>query len=95
MEAADSTASMLEMLELCHASNCFVSYIAIQMKYFCTSYNNQDIVSYIDQYTSLFSQLEHMGRDAATKESQKAPMLLTFVDSKYSLESTAAAFCTK
>lgn len=51
--------------------------------------------SYVDQYTSIFAQLEHMGQDAAIPESHKAPILLAVVDANCAIESTAAALGPK
>ena len=51
--------------------------------------------SYVDKYSSLFAQLESMGKDIAIPESHKAPMLLASIDPKCPLESTAAALRTK
>ena len=51
--------------------------------------------AYIDQYASLFSQLERMGKDAAIPESHKAPMLLAPINLDSVLEFTAAVLRTK
>lgn len=51
--------------------------------------------SYIDQYTALFSQLEFMGKDVATPESQKTHMPLSSIDPECMLEPVAAALQTK
>lgn len=59
------------------------------------TYNGENTLSYIDQYNSLFSQLERMDKDAAISERHRAPMFFASINSKFSLESTAAALRTK
>lgn len=59
------------------------------------TYNNQNMSAYIDQYTSLFSKLEIMGKDAAIPKTHKAPILLASIDPNCKLESTAAEIRTK
>lgn len=58
-------------------------------------YTDQNMSTRVDRYTSLFAQLEQMGKDAAIPETHKAPMLLASIDTKCSLESTAATLRTK
>lgn len=53
------------------------------------------MASYLDHYTSLFLQLERMGKDAAIPDSHEAPILLTSIDITCSLGSTAATLRTK
>ena len=67
----------------------------MQTQLFRMSYTGQNMATYVDQFTSLFSQLERMGEDAAIPESHKAPMLLASIDPSCALESTAAALRTK
>ena len=43
-------------------------------------YTGQDVAKYIDDFTSLFSQLELMGKNAAIPETRKAPMLPASID---------------
>ena len=95
LEADDDPERMLKLLDARYASNRTVSRIAVQTQLFRMSYTNQNMSVYVDQYTSLFSQLERMGKDAAIPETHKAPMLLASIDPKCSLESTAAALRTK
>jgi len=95
MEIDDDPARMLKLLDARYASNRTVSRIAVQTQLFRMSYHSQDMSTYIDQYTTLFSQLERMGKDAAVPESHKAPMLLASIDPNCALESTAAALRTK
>ena len=91
----DDPARMMQLLDARYASNRTVSRIAVQTQLFRMSYTDQDMSTYIDQYTSLFSQLERMGKDVAIPEVQKAPMLLASIDPNCPLESTAAALRTK
>ena len=95
MEADEDPSRMLQLLDGRYASSRTVSRIAVQTQLFRMSYNGQNMSDYIDQYTSLFSQLERMGKDAAIPESHKAPMLLASINPSCSLESTAAALRTK
>ena len=95
MDVDDDPSRMLSLLDARCASNRTVSRIAVQTQLFRMSYKGQDMSSYVDQYTSLFSQLERMGKEAAIPESHKAPMLLASIDPSCFLESTAAALRTK
>ena len=95
MDVDDDPARMLQLLDGRYASNRTVSRIAVQTQLFRMSYNGQNMSTYVDQFTSLFSQLERMGTDAAIPDSHKAPMLLASIDPKCPLESTAAALRTK
>ena len=95
MDIEDDPARMLQSLDSHYVSNRTGSRIAVQTKLFRMSYNGQDMSSYIDQYTSLFSQLERMGKDSAIPESHKAPMLLASINQTCTLESTAAALRTE
>lgn len=56
---------MLQLLDGRYALSHTVSRISIQTQLFRMRYNGQDMSGYIDQYSSLFSQLERMGKDAA------------------------------
>ena len=95
MDAEDDPARMLQLLDSRYASNRTVSRISVQTQLFQMLYTDQNISTYIDQYTSLFSQLECMGKDAAIPESHKASMLLVSIDPNCALESTAADLPTK
>ena len=80
IEAEDDPAKMLRLLDARYASNRTVSRIAVQTQLFRMSYNDQDMASYIDQFFSLFSKLQRMGKGAAIPESHKAPMLLASIN---------------
>lgn len=67
----------------------------MQTQLFCMRYTDQNMSTCVDKYTSLFAQLEQMGKDAAIPDSHKAPLLLASIDIKCSLESTATALRTK
>ena len=95
LEADDDPVKMLQLLDARYASNRTVSRIAVQTQLFRMTYKDQNMSTYVDQYTSLFSQLERMGKDAAIPETHKAPMLLASIDPTCSLEPTAAALRTK
>lgn len=55
----------------------------------------QDLSTYVDKYTPLFSQLQRMGSSGAIPGAHKAPMILASIYSKCNLETTAAALRTK
>ena len=95
LEADDDPKRMLKLLDARYASNRTVSRIAVQTQLFRMRYTDQNMSTYVDQYTSLFAQLERMGKDAAIPETHKAPMLLASIDPQCPLESTAAALRTK
>lgn len=95
LEADEDPARMMKLLDARYACSRTVSRIAVQTQLFRMSYTGQNMSAYIDQYSSLFNQLEQMGKDAAIPESHKAPMLLASIDPKCFLESTAAALRTK
>ena len=95
LQADDDPEKMLQLLDARYASNRTVSRIAVQTQLFRMSYKDQNMSTYVDQYTSLFAQLEKMGEEAAIPETHKAPMLLASIDPKCDLESTAAALRTK
>jgi len=95
MEAEDDPARMMKLLDARYASSRTVSRISVQTQLFRMNYSGQNMSTYVDQFTSLFSQLERMGKDAAIPESHKAPMLLASIDPNCTLESTAAALRTK
>lgn len=95
LDADDDPARMVQLLDARYASNRTVSRISVQTQLFRMSYRGQDMSTYIEHYTALFSQLERMGADAAIPEMHKAPMLLASIDPTCPLESTAAALRTK
>lgn len=91
MDVEDDPAQMVKRLDNRRASSCRVSINAVQTQPFRMSYNNQNISKYIDQFTSLFSQLDRTGKEAAIAESHKAPMFLASMDPNSPLKITAAA----
>lgn len=95
LDADDDPARMLKLLDARYASNRTVSRIAVQTQLFRMRYIDQNMSTYVDTYTALFSQLERMGKDSAIPESHKAPMLLASIDPSCALESTSAALRTK
>ena len=94
-DADGSPRRMLQLLDARYASNRTVSRIAVQNQLYRMRYREQDMAQYIDKYTSLFSQLEFMGKAIAIPEAHKAPMLLASVDPLSNMESIAAALRTK
>ena len=65
LEADDDPKRMLKLLDARYASNRTVSRIAVQTQLFRMRYTDQTMSTYADKYTSLFSQLEQMGKGAA------------------------------
>lgn len=51
--------------------------------------------TFVDEFKTLFSQLEKMSSETAILELQKASLLLARMKSDYALESTVAALRTK
>ena len=94
-EADGEPARMLALLDARYASSRTVSRIAVQTQLFRMRYTGQDMSRYIDEYVTLFSQLEFMGKDIAVPEAHKAPMLLASIDPDSDMESIAAALRTK
>lgn len=86
---------MLQLLDARYAPNRTVSRIPVQTQLFHMQYTDQNTLEYVDKHTSLFSQLEQMGKDAPIPETHKASILLASTDPKCSLESTAVALRTK
>lgn len=68
LKADDDPAKMLHLVDAGYASSRTVYCIAVQTQLFRMTYKGQNMSSYIDQFTSLFSQLERMRKDAATPE---------------------------
>lgn len=94
-DADGNPSSMLKLLDDRYASNRTSSRISVQTQLYRMKYQGQDMSNYIDEYTSLFSQLEFMGRDVAIPDSHKAPMLLASINPSSEMESIAAALRTK
>jgi gag-polypeptide of LTR copia-type len=86
---------MLKLLDERYAPSRAASRIAIQTQLYRKTYYGSDMAKFIDEYCSLFSQLERMGKDAAIPETHKAPMLLAAIPVDSPLEVTAAALRTK
>lgn len=83
------------MWDSSYASNRTVSRIFVQTQLFRMTYTEQNMSEYRDTYTSLFSQLDWMGKEATIPESHQAPMLLASIEPQCRLKSTADALRTK
>lgn len=94
-EVEDDPAHMFQLLYARYASSRTVSRVAVQTHLSRMSYKNQNMSSYVDQYSALFAQVKRMGKDATIPESHYAPMLLACINPSGFLESTAAAVRTK
>ena len=86
---------MLQLLHVRYDSNRTVSRIAIQTQLYSMNYKNQDISKYIDEFTTLFSQLDFVGKKIGILEPHKAPMLLASIDPSSTMEPIAAALRTE
>lgn len=83
---------MLELLDKCYASNRASSRISTLTTMFSKRYQQgQDMARYVDDFESLFAQLEKMGTNTALPEAFKAPLLLSSLGTNSPLESTIAA----
>lgn len=82
--------AMLRVLDSRYASCRTVSRIAVQTERFRMSYTGKNRSQYVDNYTTIFSKLDCMRRDAAIPKPHEAPMLLASIDPSCSLEFTAA-----
>lgn len=94
-DADDDPAKMMKLLDARYASNRTSSRIAVQTQLYRMRYKDQDMSKYIDDYTSLFGQLEFMGKSVAVPDAHKAPMLLASIDPTSDMEPIAAALRTK
>ena len=94
-DADGDPARMLRLLDARYASDRTVSRIAVQTQLYRMRYTGQDMSRYIDDYATLFGQLEFMGKDVAIPDAHKAPMLLASVDPSSDMESISAALRTK
>jgi gag-polypeptide of LTR copia-type len=75
----DELDRMLAPLDDRYASSRAASRIAIQTQLYRKTYNGGDMATFLDEFGTLFSQLERMSKDAAIPESHKAPMLLATI----------------
>lgn len=91
IEADEYPGKILKLLDTIYASNRTVSRISMKTQLFCMAYTRKNMPTYIEQYSSLFSKLESMGKDAAIPKSHKAPMLFASISPRCELESTSAA----
>ena len=91
----DDPKKMLKMLDERYAPNRATSRIAVQTQLYRKVYDGGCMATFVDEFKSLFSQLERMGKDAAIPETHKAPMLLASIPVDSPLEVTAAALRTK
>lgn len=87
---------MLEMLDNRFASNRTATRISVLTAMYTKRFNyKQHLPTYIDEFESLFAQLERMGTDNEIPEFHKAPLLLSSMGNNSPLESTVAALRTK
>ncbi len=87
---------MLEQLDLRYASNRATTRISVLTAVYSKRYGPKENMSkYVDEFESLFAQLERMGKDCAVPESHGAPLLLASMGHNSPLESTIAALRMK
>lgn len=87
---------MLELLDKRYASTRAANRISVLTSVYGKKY--QDTMSmpkFVDEFETLFAQLERMGEDTAVPESHKAPLLLASMGHESALESTVAALRLK
>jgi hypothetical protein len=80
-DADGDPTKMLSLLGAHYASSRAVSRIAVQTALHRKAYNNDDMSVCMDEFASLFAQLERMGSDASVPESHKATILLASIPS--------------
>jgi hypothetical protein len=78
-DADGDPTKILCLLGARYASSRAVSRIVVQTALHRKAYNNDDMSVCMDEFASLFAQLEHMGYDSSVPESHKAPMLLASI----------------
>lgn len=88
---------MLEMLDNRFASSRTATRISVLTTMYTKRFNSRkdNMGKFIDEFETLFAQLERMGPDTKIPESHKAPLLLASMGTTSQLESTVAALRTK
>lgn len=88
--------SMLSLLDKRYAPRRAASRISVLTSVYGKRYSGKENMSkYIDEYESLFAQLERMGSDASIPEAHKAPILLASMGHNSIMENTIAALRLK
>ena len=83
---------MLSLLDKRYASSRASSRISVLTCAFSKRYQpGQDMAKYVDEFETIFAQLEIMGSSTAIPETFKAPLLLSSIGTNTPLESTVAA----
>lgn len=88
---------MLKMLDNRFASSRTATRISVLTTMYTKRFNpkSDNMGKFIDEFETLFSQLERMGTETKIPESHKAPLLLASMGTTSQLESTVAALRTK
>lgn len=87
---------MLALLDKRFQSKQTATRISILTAMYSKRFNpNQDMRKYIDEFETLFAQLERIGSDIKIPEAHKAPLLLAIMGNSSPLESPVAALRTK
>eukprot|EP00171_Calliarthron_tuberculosum_P019463 IDg19463t1 len=87
---------MLELLDKRYASTRAANRISVLTSMYGKKYQNtMSMPKFVDEFETLFAQLERMGEDTAVPESHKAPLLLASIGHESELESTVAALRLK
>jgi len=87
---------MLELLDLRYASTRAATRISILTSVYSKTFGVKDnMPKYIDDFESLFSQLERMGKQTAIPETHKAPLLLASLSQYSPLQSSVTALRLK
>lgn len=93
-DADDGPAKMFGVLDARYASNFIASQIAVQKQLYQKRYNGQNMSKYIDEYFTLFSPLEFIGKTVAIPDLNKVPMLLASIDQDSEMERIAVTLRT-
>lgn len=76
----DEPATILELYDARYATHRMDSRKSVPSHLYIKHYYGQNMSSYIDKYSSLFSQLEFMGKYVTIPDSHKVQMLLASID---------------
>ena len=91
MSDVDEPLEMLASLDSRYASNRATTRIALLTSLYAKRYrNHENMAKYIDEFESLFAQIEKMGKEAAVPETHKAPILLASMGTSSQMESIVA-----
>ncbi len=92
----DEPLEMLELLDKRYASTRSATRISLLTAVYSKKYaDKQNMARFVDEFESLFAQLERIGTQVAIPEQHKAPLLLASMGNDSKLESTVSALRLK